>query len=601
MFSSTVTADTFAVRYFRQSPRLQHLKSRIEEAARGDVGKKISELKIANAQYAELERRASGIQHTHSSNWHNDTSGLGDCRKCNIEGQQSKMNITVHKWPLPTRQLQAEVVVFELDCPVSFNMWRTATFHLLVDLCLLPRSPHTPQITLGEYSPLRPYIVSHVRSRFTLGCNTQLFIVSRRIPTTLELVCVSNQLEFYAFDSSARALVSGALEGHTDITKDYRYRIQSGPYHNLQKYVDATLHTSNEVVASQADCHADISLHEFLAFGHLRSGGVLQWFNILRELRSRSLSFRCYEVHFLLAQAVSQVGPLASTGWAWHQELQQPAFCHALLGELESLLRDVEANWLEAVTMDTVSFLLRRLLASSPDETVSLKVLELLRTIRSKVFAWVKELSAKLTRTPEDEEFRGYLRDCAAVCRSTYGVDPHLVPNLLNSADDVEVLLSSAMLIHDHTPDVSHLSTYSQLLLDRDRYLSLALEDALRDLLQADSGDDGIDRAILMVWHNYHPGSNWIPLQDPNSRWFSCTTTGNAKQHSQVVHFNLLSGSLLVDGKPLGRLSREILRHPLYKQIFGEVRLAIPKSTQPKVTDYFCSKYLMSSQVISQE
>ena len=303
-----------------------------------------------------------------------------------------------------------------------------------------------------------------------------------------------------------------------------------------------------------------------------------------------------------MAQAVSQVGPLASTGWAWHQELQQPAFCYALLGELDSLLRDVEANWLEAVTIDTVSFLLRRLLASSPDESVSLKVLKLLRTIRSKVFAWVKELSAKLTRTPEDEEFRGYLRDCAAVCRSTYDVDPHLVPGLLNSAEDVEVLLSCAILIHDHTPDnVSHLSTYSQLLLDRDRRLSLALEVVLRDLLQSDDGDDGIDHAILMVWHNYHPGSNWTPLQDPNSRWFSCTTTANAKQHSQVVHFNLLTGLLLVDGKPLGRLPREISHHPLYKQIFGDVRRAIPRSTQPKVTYYFCSKYLMLSQVISQE
>ena len=600
IFSPETTADTFAVRYYRGSPHLQHLRSQIEEAAQREVDKKAIELRKANAKHGELGWQISRIEHTHSTNRLSDRSLPGNCEKCDLEDQQRSMMIFVHEWPLPAEPFQAEVVVFELDCPVSFNMWRTATFHLLVDLCLPPRSPYTPKVTLCKYSPLRPYLVSHARSRFTLASNMEPFSVSNptvSLPATRESVCVANGLEFYSFDCRARNLTSKSL-GHTNIKKHYRYQIQRGPYRNLQKYVEGTSHTSNEVIANQADCHADLSLHEFLAFGHLRSGGVLQWFNILRELRGRSLSFRRYEVHFLLAQAVSQVGPLIDTGLSWHQELQQPAFCYALLEELESLLRDVEANWQEAVTMDTVSLLLRRLLAAGPDEAVSLKTLGLIRAVRSKVFAWVKELSAKLTRTPEDEEFRGYLRDCAAVCRSTFNVQSHLVHSLLNSAEDVEVLLTSAILIHDHMPNnVSDLSTYSRLLLDRDRRLSLALEDFLSDLLQADCSDEGIDLAIGRVWHNYRPGSEWGQLQSPNSRWFECTTTPTAKQLSQVVDFNLLDGALLVDGKPHGRFPSRILRHPLYKLIFGEVRFAMPKLTQ--VTDCFCSKYSMLSLVIS--
>ena len=511
------------------------------------------------------------------------------------------MEIVVHEWPLPAEQLSAEVVVFELDCPVTFNMWRTATFRLLPVGLRSLHSRHSPRTTLEEYGPLKPYLVSHAQSRITLAVHTKSNIVLNRtasLPATLESVCVPNRSNFYGFDSHVGIPVSEVL-GHANIRKNYTYQIKGGPYSNLQKYVDAVSHTSNEVIANQADCHVDLSLHEFLAFGHLRSGGVLQWFNILRELRARSLSFRRYEIHFLLAQAVSQVGPLTSTGFAWHEELREPLFCYALLGELESLLRDVEANWLEAVSVDTISFLLRRLLSSSPDETVSLKALELLRAVRSKVFAWVRELSAGLMRTPEDEEFRGRLRDCAAVCRSTFDVDPTMVHSLLNSAEDVDVLLSSAIFIHDHTPSsVSGLSTYSRLLLDRDRRLSLALEAFLTDLLQGDSGDEGINLAIGRVWHIYRPGSEWTPLQDPNSRWLSCTTTPTSKERSQVVHFNLLDGSLLVDGMPLGRLPREILQHPLYNQLFGAVRLAVPKSTH--ITDHFCSKCLMLSQVISQ-
>ena len=282
--------------------------------------------------------------------------------------------------------------------------------------------------------------------------------------------------------------------------------------------------------------------------------------------------------HFLLAQAVSQVGPLDDMEWKWHRELQSASFCTALLAELESLVRDVEANWLEVVAMDTISLLLRRLLASSPNRVLSLKALELLGTVRGKVFSWVKELSAKLTETPGDEECRGFLRDAATICRSTFDVDPSLIRNQLHSPENIQILLASAILIHHHTlSDVSCLSAYSQLLLDRDRRLSLALESVISDVIQFDSSDRGINLAIDWVWPNYRPpaGSKWTPLQNPNSRWFLCETASTTGQSSQVVHFNLLDGSLLVNGKPIGRLPSDILQHPLYNLLFGEVRFAM--------------------------
>ena len=578
VFSPTITTNTFAVRYYKESSRLQYLKSRIEEAAQRDVEKKVVELRKANACYAELQQKVARADHACSGYTHHSRYY---CHKCAIERELSNMEITIHEWPLPAEQLPAEVVVFELNCPVSFNMWRTATFHLLVDLCSPFVGPKNPYIQLSGFAALQPYYVQHPRSRFFLGSNTKPIGVThyrkvRVFPATLEQVCVNNGLAFRSFDTHACLPISEAL-GNIDIRRYCTYELESGPYQGLQRYVGATSHTSNEVLANQADCHRDLSIHEYMAFGHLRSGGLLQWLNILRELRGRSLSFRRHEVHFLLAQAVSQVGPLDNTEWKWHQELQQPSFCYALLGELESLVRDVEANWLEGVTMDTISFLLRRLLTSSPDEAVSGRALGLLRTVRGKVFSWVEELSAKLTKTPGDEEFRGYLRDAAAICRSTFDVGPFMTRKLLHSAEDIKVLLSSAILINDHTPSkVSHLPAYSQLLLDRDRRLSLALEGVLSDFIQADSSDQGIDFAVGWVWPEYRPGSKWTPLQDTNSRWFSCRTSRTNGQSSQVVYLNLLDGSLLVSGKPLGRLPNEILRHPLYNLIFGEVRLSIP-------------------------
>ncbi|KAF8550875.1 hypothetical protein OG21DRAFT_1605625 [Imleria badia] len=180
-------------------------------------------------------------------------------------------------------------------------------------------------------------------------------------------------------------------------------------------HVFSTLNFTRDVKLSllyspcQDACHKDISIHEFIAFGHLRSGGSLQWLNILRELRDRSLSFRCTEVHLLLAQVIAQVGPLTGTELRWHKELRHETFGHAIVNELESFVADVEANWLEGVTMNTISLLLSRILASNPDQAVSEKAIELLRAVRTKSFSWVRELSDKLTRTPGDDELRGAL------------------------------------------------------------------------------------------------------------------------------------------------------------------------------------------------
>ena len=176
VFSQEITADTFAVRYYRGSVRLQHLRSQIEEAAQREVDEKVVELENANTQYAKLQRQASGIQHTHSKFWSKYTLGSGNCRKCNLEDQQRRMEITIHEWPLPAERLEAEVVVFELDCPVSFNMWHAAIFHLLTSLCpLQPGSQHTPKTTLGEYDLLKPCLVPHAQSRLTLGSDTTPF------------------------------------------------------------------------------------------------------------------------------------------------------------------------------------------------------------------------------------------------------------------------------------------------------------------------------------------------------------------------------------------------------------------------------------------
>ena len=199
-----------------------------------------------------------------------------------------------------------------------------------------------------------------------------------------------------------------------------------------------------------AELIADLSLDEFIAWAHLRSGGSLQWLNILQGLRGRTLSLRRHPVHYLLAHAAFQVEPLdLNTGtWVWHEELKYSCFCNASLDELDSLVVDVGAGVIDAVFMNTISLLLTRVRASSPSEGISDRAIALLRRVCRKTFSWVQELSYNLRMAPTNNERWDLLLDMATACRSMFDVDPVTLHKVLYSAEDVNALLSCGFFIH---------------------------------------------------------------------------------------------------------------------------------------------------------
>jgi hypothetical protein len=88
-------------------------------------------------------------------------------------------------------------------------------------------------------------------------------------------------------------------------------------------------------------------------------------------LPARSLTFCCEEVVGLFKQASGQVGPLsAHDEWDWHRELTDAQFGRVLLAQLEDLMRNIKANWLEATTVRIIIILACRLLASTTDSSV---------------------------------------------------------------------------------------------------------------------------------------------------------------------------------------------------------------------------------------
>lgn len=189
----------------------------------------------------------------------------------------------------------------------------------------------------------------------------------------------------------------------------------------------------------------------------------------------------------------------------------------------------------------------------------------------------MREMIDKLQSAEGDEEtneLQRHICEMAATCRATFDVDssPHL-DCLLDYLSDVAILVECSIVVYDNTPsDVHRVPPYTRTLLYRDRRLSHHLEGRLLGRIHSNRG--GMDAAITAVWPGYRPGhGGWQQLKGSESRWLTCFTASSsqASQRSQQVHYNVIEGRLLVDGKPLGRLPREITGHSTYTRILGQV------------------------------
>lgn len=165
----------------------------------------------------------------------------------------------------------------------------------------------------------------------------------------------------------------------------------------------------------------------------------------------------------------------------------------------------------------------------------------------------------------------------ALTCHGTFDVDPHHLPDLLERDEDIAVVTECSIIIHDRCPVVVEDQAASiNPLLHRYRRLSCVLEPLLRQRILEVC--NGLDRTIGRLWAGYVSGSPWTALETPSERWLITETSSGCGLSSMLVHYNLLDGSLLVNGSPLTRLPHSYESHPTFRRLFGEVKYSIRNS-----------------------
>ncbi|KAF5335871.1 hypothetical protein D9758_017237 [Tetrapyrgos nigripes] len=594
IFTEASYSNSFAVKFFNQTPAFQKLKTSIESNAEQKRTQKRQEWAQKRQEHKEKTDRArqlTCIYETHGQR----AQHSGRCERCRLFAQASRLEITVHEWPLPSDSNVAKTVIFEMKCPKDFRIWRETTYTLLNDVCQAQSGPDPaggqPSSHLYQYCNQFTELRTKKEEvgRISLASTTKSFLAahykSKKIAkaSAERDVIVPNGLSWQLYDGTVNRWPAKRSFADANPTVAHMCTLHLPTsytsYDSLQGFIESVAQNSNLAIAHQHYCRDSLSMHEFISFATLRSGQRLQWLNIAKEIRTRVLTFHNEEVHLLMTQAACQVGNIISGELERHLDLKSPAFCHTLLGELKKLLVDVQTNWMEVTTVRTIIMLGGRVLASIKDSGAQEEAFSLMLLARSVVYTWLTSLIKNPVDSIDDKlvsERQRTVSELALTCLLTYDVDKKHLPRLLTTPHDVSIFLECLIHRFDNTllsSDV--LPPHIQTLLHRTRRLSHFVEPVLRSLLLENR--QGVDQALLSVWPAYRLCLDipWSCLNTPNNRWVCASTKALASYRQQNVHLNILEGQLLVDGKSLTRLPKTMTEHSTFRRLFGNRLLEV--------------------------
>lgn len=610
IFKDFGTAGCFSARYFDQSDGLQCLYKGIESQANQERRQKKLEFQEKKEQYENLQRL---IRETscRCDEIIVDSRGVRKypyCERCNYVSRADSIDISIHEWPLPTNPLQAKSVVFELSVPPSFGSWRDTTVFFLLNTLHVeyvtknhPRAEHR----LQTYRALSPFFIPAVRGqRIGLlsqdkpheGTHRRKKLVNN---VREDDVCLRNGLHFQYFDNAIECFMD-RFERTLETEKVCTYHLphQSS---SLQQFLfrpakEPNGPSPNMVIATQYTAPNSMKLEEFRSLAIMPLGVGIQWQNILVELCTSSVDFKKAETAIFFLQIINQAGPPRDGTHLGqgHIILKDPVFATAVLGRVAEVFGRIKKNWELVQGLSCLIFLVLRVLSLSDSSDVHDSCLKCLRDLRKTAFHWVSLVREKASQTVDDTRKTKLVAKnvhIALACTETFNAEDLF--EIFATPSDISVFIQCCMMIHDWKNSLSMESdAVLPILYHRWQNLSYRSHQILSDYIVSQK-NPGLDLAVQEAWAAYRTHSTWSMAPGELGCWLMTRTAcQSAHEKSMLVHFNLLTGQLLVNGIPLARLPSDYEDHSTYKRLFGRSQLEVMPSDSPGM-NFSCRKQYM--------
>ena len=370
-----LTKACFAVRYFDRSEDMQDLYSTICKANDSAKASKERELINLSGIYESTRKQASRTaclflqdEFDQFRRQHDDRR----CRKCYLERAASRMSIEIHEDMLPSDEIHAKAVVFELLLPTGFGAWRDSVWQLLTLARGNVLASPQPKLMLREYAGLKQY-AKFKESSITLASRTKSFYQTHYtkvfFPAQIEQVCMPHGLKYGLYDCEVSLWTSTYLDkDKPSFAALCSFDLPpNSVWSSVKRYLHPTFEgldpSANEVVASQTKCPNSLTVAEYTSFQDLRIGTRIQWLKVLRELASPNMSFGSVENTALVTEVALGAGP-AENGYvfrATHWVFRDQSFCRLLAICIRKRLQAIATNWREGQTLECLLVLIHRL------------------------------------------------------------------------------------------------------------------------------------------------------------------------------------------------------------------------------------------------
>ncbi|TLD22632.1 hypothetical protein E2P81_ATG07825 [Venturia nashicola] len=597
----------FAALYYDRSPKLQQIHASIESEYIREREEKLAEQERVKAEYDSLLEEIAGLDCTtlKSDCWpfdvfHNERK----CEKCLKDKQARCKRIEPLEHPLSRDLHEAKAAIFELDPPHGFSNYRDASWSILSRVARAASPGEVkPTIFLREYSQLRAFATSKQEFRFCLASRTKITSHTHRNTAHVcgdlrsFFVNCGLQLHYYDNHQAFRNWVST-----TKIEPSFAHHCKlvlsgSSPLSNLITKPDSKVVrglSSNQVLASEPDCPANLNVHEFLAFQSLFGPAHCRWEYIIAQLGSSTLNFSSETISSVIQHLATEVGIVNEEDpshhlRAAHSIFEDYSFCLQLINQIEARLSSLTLNWREVHCMDMIITLLLRIHSLSPP-AIATQAIELIEDVRSTLLGWSENLTQEIRAAANDQVVQDcskYLFQAALLGRRTFstfvdifdileGQDGDMTANTLLSFISFSIALQNSLPTNPET-----ISIRLKNALVEDTKLVHSLRTMLRASLQ--NHPECLSQALNTVWPMPSRECSDVSFP-PHDDWVKMQIRSNPFAETQTVSFHLTDGHLLVNNQTLGRLSDTYRKSPIICELFGDAHLQVFTSDLPGMT-----------------
>lgn len=589
ILSAENSPSCFAAKYLTCCPELQALYLEILQDSQQAREEKELEWNEISDQCEQLSQEMAALSCVCTGEPGERTKDdIKNCVKCFLRRKRRRLELQVHEDFLPVHDTKAAKIVFELSIPRWYEAYRNVTFKIANDLAWPVRlAQEEPPLILRDFRPLADYQKARsVAGGVTLASPSKSFLqthwrvvqvlkgslreVLRPHGPEFDLYDIDNKVWAATIDRNALTfqhlcgiVIPQCLREQVVLPDPHPPAVVDGP-------------SSYAVIANERQCPQQISIHEFSAYQRLLAGVSRRWMTILVELGSSHLNFSSSETVRFLSELALQAGPAGMSGLRdTYRVFDDDSFCSRLSEMIDQRLEAIKSNWREVNLMELCIVLSQRLLAFAPSYEVRKLAQGSIQCARQATLCWISRLREELRNAKDDgtaDRAAAYAFKSALLCRRTFAaISSHLTAEDLTTYCEASIALQEHMTTGFESDPVLKMMVIQDTKMDIRTIVHASIQDHPQNLgvaitkVWSESG--GSTDTSFSSWTSTGGEEPWVVAR--------ITTTfpapmGQSIVVGQTVHFNYVSGFLLVDGKPAGRLPERIRRSEEVKQLFGD-------------------------------